>query len=283
MKKINKYKRIILALAMVFTMALSGCSNAEPEQAGWNDKDNIIDVSSVKDSADYSEFEQSSKDEKSKASSKEETRPSAKESVSGHTEYTESDSATSSGQDYVAEDNSGSISDSGSGSVSGSGSGSGSEGAAPGSPVPEGKPSPIAPDDVVVDTTTEKTCYLSISCYTILNNMGDLTPGKEVLVPSDGVIYATREVTFYDGETVFDVLLRETQNNAIHMEYEFTPGYDSNYIEGIANLYEKDCGSGSGWMYSVNGWYPNYGCSSYQVQDKDVIQWNYTCDLGRDL
>ena len=36
-------------------------------------------------------------------------------------------------------------------------------------------------------------------------------------------------------------------------------------------------------MYKVNGWFPNYGCSRYSVQDGDVIEWVYTCDLGRDV
>ena len=44
-----------------------------------------------------------------------------------------------------------------------------------------------------------------------------------------------------------------------------------------------DVGSGSGWMYSVNDWYPNYGCSRYTVQPGDVICWVYTCDLGQDV
>ena len=33
----------------------------------------------------------------------------------------------------------------------------------------------------------------------------------------------------------------------------------------------------------VNGWFPNYGCSRYQVQSGDVIEWLYTCDLGADV
>ena len=50
------------------------------------------------------------------------------------------------------------------------------------------------------------------------------------------------------------------------------------YIEGINNLYEFDCGEQSGWMYSVNGWFPNYGCSRYQLKDGDVVggHWNQT-------
>ena len=60
--------------------------------------------------------------------------------------------------------------------------------------------------------------------------------------------------------------------------------YNSAYIEGIANLYEFDCGSQSGWMYKVNGWFPNYGCSKYAVNEGDTIVWCYTCKgLGADV
>ena len=36
-------------------------------------------------------------------------------------------------------------------------------------------------------------------------------------------------------------------------------------------------------MYKVNGWFPNYGCSRYQLQDGDTVCWVYTCDLGSDV
>ncbi len=150
-------------------------------------------------------------------------------------------------------------------------------------PVPEGQQKPVEPGSVEINKNKEYTCYLSVSCSTILDNMENLTEGKESLVPKDGVIYSEREVTFYEGESVFDVLQREMKNNRIHMESSFTPKYNSAYVEGINNLYEFDCGRWSGWMYEVNGWYPNYGCSRYVVQPGDVIKWNYTCDLGRDL
>ncbi len=67
------------------------------------------------------------------------------------------------------------------------------------------------------------------------------------------------------------------------MEFEDTPIYNSAYIEGIANLYEFDCGELSGWMYKVNGWFPNYGCSRYQLKAGDKVEWVYTCDLGVDV
>ena len=69
----------------------------------------------------------------------------------------------------------------------------------------------------------------------------------------------------------------------VHMEFADTPMYNSVYIEGIGNLYEFDCGERSGWMYRVNGWFPNYGCSRYQLEPGDTVEWVYTCDLGADV
>jgi len=150
-------------------------------------------------------------------------------------------------------------------------------------PVPEGKPKPVEPEDQDVDKGKTYTCTFSIECSTILNNLNMLDSEKLEAVPSDGVILAKTTVTFYEGESVFDVLQRVCKEKGIHMESSWTPIYNSAYIEGIHNLYEFDCGELSGWMYRVNGWYPNYGCSRYQLKDGDVVEWRYTCDLGNDV
>lgn len=149
-------------------------------------------------------------------------------------------------------------------------------------PVPEGKPLPVEPQDAKVGPATY-TCTLSISCAAILNNMDLCDLEKAELVPEDGWILKPTTVTFYEGESVFNVLLRTCKQLKIHMEYEDTPIYNSAYIEGIHNLYEFDVGELSGWMYKVNEWFPNYGCSRYQLKDGDVICWVYTCDLGYDV
>ena len=149
-------------------------------------------------------------------------------------------------------------------------------------PVPEGKPIPIEPENAVI-TDKVLTCTLSVRCDTILQNIAWLDSEKVDIVPKDGVIFAEKTVTFYEGESVFNVLVREMKRNKIHMEFENTPIYNSAYIEGIANLYEFDCGELSGWMYKVNDWFPNYGCSRYQLKAGDRIEWVYTCDLGNDV
>ena len=133
--------------------------------------------------------------------------------------------------------------------------------------------------------TTEKTltCTISIDCKTILDNLDDLRASKADYVPADGWILYKSTVEFGQGDTVFDVLKRVTKAAGIQMESKWTPMYNSYYVEGINQLYEFDCGEQSGWMYSVNGWYPNYGCSSYELKDGDKIEWRYTCDLGSDV
>ncbi len=149
-------------------------------------------------------------------------------------------------------------------------------------PTPEGKPKPVEPQQAQ-KTEETGTATFSISCATILDNLDQLEKGKEELVPADGWILQPMDVTFTVGESVFDVLLRLTRTQKIHMEYSNTPMYNSAYIEGINNLYEFDCGNLSGWMYCVNDWFPNYGCSRYQLKDGDVVRWVYTCDLGADV
>ncbi len=47
-----------------------------------------------------------------------------------------------------------------------------------------------------------------ISCATILDHMDWLDPEKVELVPEDGWILEPTEVTFYEGESVFNVLQR---------------------------------------------------------------------------
>ncbi|NLW42941.1 MAG: DUF4430 domain-containing protein [Tissierellia bacterium] len=150
-------------------------------------------------------------------------------------------------------------------------------------PTPEGKPKPVEPEEITINESITKTATLSISCETILNNLDMFDKDKIDVLPVDGIILSSRQVTFFEGESVFDVLKRTVQDQGIHMEFVFTPIYNSVYVEGINNLYEFDCGPLSGWMYKVNGWFPNYGASRYKLEDGDVINWVYTCDLGADV
>ena len=149
-------------------------------------------------------------------------------------------------------------------------------------PVPTDKPKPVEPQEQTT-ADSKSYCTFSISCATILDNKDKMSPDIADIVPSDGWIMKPEKVEITDGESVFDVLVRLCREKNIHMEYTMTPIYNSAYIEGIANIYEFDCGDLSGWMYKVNDWYPNYGCSRYVIENNDTVEWNYTCDSGRDL
>ena len=128
----------------------------------------------------------------------------------------------------------------------------------------------------------DNTCTFVIECKTILDNKDKLKKGLEKYVPDDAVIFS-KTVGFDSGESVYDILRRICDENSIQMEASYTPAFSSYYVEGINNLYEFDCGQGSGWMYSVNGVFPNYGCSSYKPANNDKIAFRYTCELGYDL
>lgn len=49
------------------------------------------------------------------------------------------------------------------------------------------------------------------------------------------------------------------------------------------SLSEFDFANGSGWMYSVNGDYPNYGFADAYFLDGDVVRVRYTLHYGKDI
>lgn len=144
-------------------------------------------------------------------------------------------------------------------------------------------------DDIKPDS---KTVFISISCENIYKpeNYPNLdeslkTDRSKELLPPDGKILPLTEYVLRDGDTVYSILSRAVRYNKIQMEYQGARDnpFGSVYIQGINYLYEFSCGELSGWMYRVNGKFPEYGCSLYELSDGDVIEWVYTCDLGRDV
>lgn len=156
------------------------------------------------------------------------------------------------------------------------------------------KPSTTAP---ITQATTEmkKYCTVRIECNTIYDNISKLKEGKKDFLPSSGVILDNVEVELSGGESAFDVIKKACEENVctdnckyckangVHIEYTYTPAFHNYYIEGIHQIYEKDCGTQSGWMYSVNGNFPDEGSSSYTVSSGDVIVFSFTCNMGEDI
>lgn len=125
------------------------------------------------------------------------------------------------------------------------------------------------------------TATISIRCDTAIANDMQKEEKWEGILPEDGCMLPETEMPVYEGDTVLDLLIAVRDEYEIQMEYNGAGS--SAYIEGIGNLYEYDGGRWSGWMFQINGEYPDTGCGQQILQDGDVVEWNYTCDLGLDL
>ncbi len=126
---------------------------------------------------------------------------------------------------------------------------------------------------------TEKTeplqhVSIRISCRAILSHRDLWKSGLETIIPEDGIFY-DGEYTWREGLTVYDVLRAVCDAEDIALDSQFTLIYGTYYIRGIGNLYEFDCGSGSGWKYSVNSDMPGVGCSGYKLKAGDMIEFFY--------
>jgi len=145
----------------------------------------------------------------------------------------------------------------------------------------EKKPEPKQEEkQEATDILEEDTCSLTVSCATILDNIDDLKSGKEDLIPSNGIIFTMEKVKFNDGDTAFDLLLREVKEKDIDIEYKQTQFSAGCYIESIGGIGEFDCGKTSGWLYKVNGEMPNVAASNYILKNGDKVEFLYSCKMG---
>ena len=75
--------------------------------------------------------------------------------------------------------------------------------------------------------------------------------------------------TFNEGATVYDALC------ALGLSVNAHGSPYGTYVAAIGGLAEKEYGSTSGWMYSVNGVPPKMACSSYVLSNGDSVVWYY--------
>lgn len=103
-----------------------------------------------------------------------------------------------------------------------------------------------------------------------------------IVISEDEIPLPPTEMTVKEDDTVLEALIRVTKEKTIQMDYRGGRGATA-YVEGIDNVYEFDRGSGSGWMYRVNGIFPDRGAGVVQLLPGDRVEWLYTTDLGKDL
>lgn len=87
-------------------------------------------------------------------------------------------------------------------------------------------------------------------------------------------------INYQDGDTAWSATKRLFDEKGI--SYTYNPKKNG-YVSEINGVSEFDYGKQSGWMYSVNGEYPEIGCGAYELKAGDTIRWRYTLDLGKDL
>ncbi|GAV12705.1 hypothetical protein PBN151_2638 [Paenibacillus sp. NAIST15-1] len=145
--------------------------------------------------------------------------------------------------------------------------------------------------DLIVKTNhfTEFVTYISKIKETGNGNGGGVVPpvtntitlSVEKRTIGKGDIIAPVRVELQDGDTAYTALERIAEKRGISIE---STGSGANlYIQAIDGLAEFDNGSLSGWMYSVNGKFPNYSAGIYNLKNGDVLRWQYTTNLGEDV
>lgn len=121
----------------------------------------------------------------------------------------------------------------------------------------------------------EISCTLNVECKSILNNMDKLKDGHSEYVPANGYIIKGYTYTAKAGFTAYDALKKACDDNGIKLTAKSS--MYGTYVSGINNIDEFDCGSQSGWMYSINGNRPNVSASSRKINDGDEITFEYVC------
>lgn len=120
-------------------------------------------------------------------------------------------------------------------------------------------------------------------CSTVLSHMDIIDPAVNPpeVVPEDGVIIARCEVSLPEGATAFDALAAAARKQRVRVDY--TGSAYGTYVRGIGYVTEFGFGELSGWMYTVNGEFPDVSVSDRVLGSGDVVEFRYTCDLGRDV
>ena len=137
-------------------------------------------------------------------------------------------------------------------------------------------PVPTTSAQQTPDSENEKiTVTFSVECHNAIN-YGILSQGSFAQVlPADGIILRTSSIEVKNGESVMSALKKILKENRI--TYSIA---SSGYVRTISGLSEFDCGPYSGWMYKVNGNFPNVSTKSYPLREGDRVEFVYTCNMG---
>ena len=109
--------------------------------------------------------------------------------------------------------------------------------------------------------------YLSVNCINAVNANVNYASNYA----PDGVMLAGKEITVDPGSTVMDVLWNS--GLTINANNSFLGAY----VSAIQGIQEGKAGGGKGgWIFSINGEFPNLSASKVTVKNGDVVFFHYT-------
>jgi hypothetical protein len=149
-----------------------------------------------------------------------------------------------------------------------------------------------SPDDFFLENTEvispgSRTAFIRIDCSAILEDPKRIPTHLSDfrILPEDGVILPETEYLLPEGATAFDLLMKAVRYQKIQIDFRGNPENRTGavYVRSIGHLYEFACGPLSGWLFKVNDEFSDNDSSKTVLEDKDRVEWIYTCDLGRDI
>lgn len=96
----------------------------------------------------------------------------------------------------------------------------------------------------------------------------------------DNTIFSS-QIVLKNEVTAFEALKYYCENNSIQIGY--TGSGQFIYVSSINGIKEKSEGPSSGWMYKVNGTFPNVSAGKYKLSSNDTLEWVFTKDGGKDV
>lgn len=133
---------------------------------------------------------------------------------------------------------------------------------------------PVPSTNVKPDPKKDITVSVAVDCHTAIEwGILQKKPQFQGVLPENGKLLST-SVTVKEGECAMKALKTALKKNRIAIDES------DGYIRSIAGLSEFDCGRSSGWLYRVNGQFPNVSSADYPLKNGDTIEFIYTCQRG---
>ena len=131
-----------------------------------------------------------------------------------------------------------------------------------------------APAQTAAPAPQAETVTLTVGFQTAVENGILRDPAYAGVLPESGYFLENEAVALETGESALDLLRRTLR--ARNIAFSASGGY----VRSIGGLSERAMGAQSGWLYSVNGVFPNYSARSYTLKPGDRVAFLYSCKLG---